>query len=148
MLANAPGNNKKDQVTARLHLSCSSVLYGVLKQQDRFLHYKNVAINICGIVADNAANNKTMMDKLKKLCWKRFKGKPQWIRCFAHILNLVVKAILQPFGRFKKKLACNHPDPNEPDETNKEEEPKNYVTNLDEEENSTDSKDEEDLIGK
>jgi hypothetical protein len=49
---------------------------------------------ICGIVADNAANNKTMMDKLKKLFWKQFKGKPQWVRCFAHILNLVVKAIL------------------------------------------------------
>jgi hypothetical protein len=49
---------------------------------------------ICGIVAENAANNKTMMDELKKLQWKRFKGKPQWIRYFAHILNLVVKAIL------------------------------------------------------
>ncbi|PLW05838.1 hypothetical protein PCASD_23433, partial [Puccinia coronata f. sp. avenae] len=75
---------------------------------------------ICGIVADNAANNKTMMDD---------QGNTPTV------------------WTFKEKVACNNPDPNEPDETNKEEEPENFVTNLDEEENSTNSEDEEDLIG-
>lgn len=57
---------------------------------------------ICGIVSDNAANNGTMIEELEKLNWKRFKGDQQWIRCFAHILNLIVKAILRPFGRKKQ----------------------------------------------
>ncbi|PLW07449.1 hypothetical protein PCASD_24780 [Puccinia coronata f. sp. avenae] len=29
---------------------------------------------ICGIVSDNASNNCTMIDKLERLNWKRFKG--------------------------------------------------------------------------
>ncbi|KNE98176.1 hypothetical protein PSTG_08443 [Puccinia striiformis f. sp. tritici PST-78] len=57
---------------------------------------------ICGIVSDNASNNATMIEELAKLYWKRFEGEPHWIRCFAHILNLIVKAILRPFGRAKK----------------------------------------------
>ncbi|KNE95440.1 hypothetical protein PSTG_11293 [Puccinia striiformis f. sp. tritici PST-78] len=58
---------------------------------------------ICGIVSDNASNNAMMVTKLANLKWKHFQGEPQWIRCFAHILNLVVKAILQPFGPPKKR---------------------------------------------
>ncbi|KAH9456445.1 hypothetical protein Pst134EB_012644 [Puccinia striiformis f. sp. tritici] len=57
---------------------------------------------ICGIVSDNASNNATMIRESAKLYWKRFEGEPHWIRCFAHILNLIVKAILRPFGRAKK----------------------------------------------
>ncbi|OAV90056.1 hypothetical protein PTTG_28458 [Puccinia triticina 1-1 BBBD Race 1] len=59
---------------------------------------------ICGIVSDNAANSGTMIGELVKLNWKRFTGEAQWIRCFAHILNLIVKAILQPFSRLKKSI--------------------------------------------
>ncbi|KAA1120926.1 hypothetical protein PGTUg99_019589 [Puccinia graminis f. sp. tritici] len=43
-----------------------------------------------------------MIDDLKKLKWPRFKGEPHWIRCFAHILNLIVKSILKPFGTERK----------------------------------------------
>jgi hypothetical protein len=43
-----------------------------------------------------------MIDKLERLNWKRFKGEAQWIRCFAHILNLIVKATLRPFSCVKK----------------------------------------------
>ncbi|EFP85026.2 uncharacterized protein PGTG_11195 [Puccinia graminis f. sp. tritici CRL 75-36-700-3] len=46
---------------------------------------------ICGIVTDNASNNKTMIEAIKSYRWPRFKGKTQWIRCFAQILNLIVQ---------------------------------------------------------
>ncbi|OAV89082.1 hypothetical protein PTTG_28818 [Puccinia triticina 1-1 BBBD Race 1] len=55
------------------------------------------------LVTDNASKNEAMMSELKRLKWPHFKGKTQWIRCFAHILNLIVKAILWPFGTEKKK---------------------------------------------
>ncbi|KAH9457488.1 hypothetical protein Pst134EA_021364 [Puccinia striiformis f. sp. tritici] len=53
---------------------------------------------ICGIVADNASNNGTMIKEIKKFKWPQFKGEPTWIRCFAHVLNLIAQAILRPFG--------------------------------------------------
>jgi hypothetical protein len=40
-----------------------------------------------------------MISELEKLGWKRFQGETQWIRCFAHVVNLIVKAILRPFAR-------------------------------------------------
>ncbi|EFP94425.2 uncharacterized protein PGTG_20381 [Puccinia graminis f. sp. tritici CRL 75-36-700-3] len=43
-----------------------------------------------------------MVRELKKLKWPRFHGDAQWIRCFAHILNLIVQGILWPFGSHKK----------------------------------------------
>ncbi|OAV99636.1 hypothetical protein PTTG_25235 [Puccinia triticina 1-1 BBBD Race 1] len=78
---------------------------------------------ICGIVSNNAANNGTMIVELEKLLWKCFQGEPQWIRCFAHILNLIVKAILQPFARNKK----SSPRAGEYEESNDEEEPQNLL---------------------
>ncbi|OAV87314.1 hypothetical protein PTTG_29479 [Puccinia triticina 1-1 BBBD Race 1] len=62
---------------------------------------------ICGIVSDNAKNNEVMVKELKKLKWPRFKGEPHWIQCFAHILNLIVQAILRPFGTQKQKKTAN-----------------------------------------
>ncbi|KNF06104.1 hypothetical protein PSTG_00615 [Puccinia striiformis f. sp. tritici PST-78] len=58
---------------------------------------------ICGIVTDNASNNGTMIEMIKSYCWPRFQGETQWIRCFAHILNLIAQVILRPFGSHKKK---------------------------------------------
>ncbi|KAA1120551.1 hypothetical protein PGTUg99_018357 [Puccinia graminis f. sp. tritici] len=43
-----------------------------------------------------------MVRELKKLKWPRFHGDAQWIRCFAHILNLIVQGILRPFGSHKQ----------------------------------------------
>ncbi|KNE93844.1 hypothetical protein PSTG_12757 [Puccinia striiformis f. sp. tritici PST-78] len=37
---------------------------------------------ICGIVSGNAANNRTMIEELEQLNWKRFSGEPQWIRLY------------------------------------------------------------------
>ncbi|OAV98818.1 hypothetical protein PTTG_05331 [Puccinia triticina 1-1 BBBD Race 1] len=46
---------------------------------------------ICGILSDNASNNKSLASKLKKQKWEHFKGKPQWIQCFSHVLTLIVQ---------------------------------------------------------
>jgi hypothetical protein len=48
------------------------------------------------LVADNASNNNTMVDELSDLILA-FWGSHTRVRCFAHILNLVVKASL-PFA--------------------------------------------------
>ncbi|KAA1135792.1 hypothetical protein PGTUg99_024465 [Puccinia graminis f. sp. tritici] len=48
-----------------------------------------------------------MVNELKKRKWVRFKGEPQWIRCFAHVLNLIVQGILRPFGSQKNSKAHN-----------------------------------------
>ncbi len=45
---------------------------------------------ILGVTADNAANNGTMLDVLSTLLPK-FRGREVHVRCFAHVLNLVVK---------------------------------------------------------
>ncbi|KAH9456555.1 hypothetical protein Pst134EB_012755 [Puccinia striiformis f. sp. tritici] len=42
--------------------------------------------------------------------WPRFKGKTNWICCFAHILNLIVQSILRPFGSTKPKKRTNNSD--------------------------------------
>ncbi|POW00640.1 hypothetical protein PSHT_12929 [Puccinia striiformis] len=70
-------------------------------------HVLTLRIQICGIVSDNASNNKVMVSELKKKKWARFKGEPQWIRCFAHVLNLIAQSILRPFGTPKKSKAKN-----------------------------------------
>ncbi|OAV91489.1 hypothetical protein PTTG_27958 [Puccinia triticina 1-1 BBBD Race 1] len=62
---------------------------------------------ICGIVSNNAKNNEVMVREIKKLKWPRFQGEPHWIQCFAHILNLIVQAILRPFGS-KNHANDNH----------------------------------------
>ncbi|KAH9454488.1 hypothetical protein Pst134EB_033481 [Puccinia striiformis f. sp. tritici] len=62
---------------------------------------------ICGIVSDNASNNEVMVRELKKQKWECFKGEGQWVRCFAHILNLIVQGILRLFGTQKKKKTPN-----------------------------------------
>ncbi|KAH9453343.1 hypothetical protein Pst134EA_024219 [Puccinia striiformis f. sp. tritici] len=70
-----------------------------------------VPLQICGIVSNNATNNGVMVRELKRLKWARFKGDTQWIRCFAHVLNLIVQGILRPFGTQKKRLltGCEPP---------------------------------------
>ncbi|KNE89044.1 hypothetical protein PSTG_17499 [Puccinia striiformis f. sp. tritici PST-78] len=64
-----------------------------------------------------------MIGELKSVGWKRFKGESQWIRCFAHILNLIIKAILQPFGRKKSNNRGDH----ESDDSNNEEEAQDLI---------------------
>ncbi|KAH9447427.1 hypothetical protein Pst134EA_029466 [Puccinia striiformis f. sp. tritici] len=51
-----------------------------------------------------------MVRELKRKKWPRFKGETNWIRCFAHILNLIVQSILRPFGSTKPKKRTNNSD--------------------------------------
>ncbi|KNE88916.1 hypothetical protein PSTG_17635 [Puccinia striiformis f. sp. tritici PST-78] len=96
---------------------------------------------ICGIVSDNTANNGTMISELKKLKWKRFHGEAQWIRCFAHILNLVVKAILRPFGTPKKKADSIQ----DLDDSDGEEEAQDLIDGFDGSDIESESEDEDEL---
>jgi hypothetical protein len=54
---------------------------------------------ILGVVCDNAKNNSTMIKHLSaKLKHTSFPGEPSRVQCFAHTINLVVKAILSQFS--------------------------------------------------
>lgn len=50
-----------------------------------------VSWQIHGIVSDNASNMAKMVTALGKKSMLHFKGKENWVRCFAHILNLISK---------------------------------------------------------
>lgn len=50
-------------------------------------------LQIFSLVADNASNNNTLVDELEVLL-PSFGGQQARVRCFAHILNLVVKVRL------------------------------------------------------
>ncbi|PPQ74939.1 hypothetical protein CVT26_011413 [Gymnopilus dilepis] len=59
-------------------------------------------LQIMGFTADNASNNDTLVAELAGLV-PGFSGASHRVRCFAHILNLVVKAILSPFSHQLKE---------------------------------------------
>ncbi|OAV92119.1 hypothetical protein PTTG_27750 [Puccinia triticina 1-1 BBBD Race 1] len=94
---------------------------------------------ICGIVSDNASNNATMINELNNLNWPRFNGDASWIRCFAHILNLIVKAILRPFAKQSAGGATNS------NCSDDEEQPHEMINSFDDTETNSDSDHENDL---
>ncbi|KAF7372265.1 Zinc finger BED domain-containing protein 4 [Mycena venus] len=59
---------------------------------------------ILAVVEDKASNNDTMISELADLI-PSFSGNKTRVRCFAHVLNLVVKAILLQFSHTKKAKA-------------------------------------------
>ncbi|PIL25420.1 hypothetical protein GSI_13310 [Ganoderma sinense ZZ0214-1] len=74
---------------------------------------------VLGITSDNAKTNDAMMRHLKML-HPESRGPDGRVRCFAHILSLVVKAVMSQFGRRKGK-ALPHEiqalrDPNDQDD--------------------------------
>ncbi|KNE92758.1 hypothetical protein PSTG_13816 [Puccinia striiformis f. sp. tritici PST-78] len=48
-----------------------------------------------------------MIEELKNFKWAHFKGGANWVRCFAHILNLIAQVVMRPFGSHKKKKTTN-----------------------------------------
>ncbi|KNE92344.1 hypothetical protein PSTG_14244 [Puccinia striiformis f. sp. tritici PST-78] len=99
---------------------------------------------ICGIVTDNASNNQTMIEEIKKFKWARFKGDTQWVRCFAHILNLIAQVILRPFGSHKKKKNTTADSDNVSDNSNSDEDdPDHQIIMSNEDGLSSDQEDEE-----
>jgi hypothetical protein len=57
---------------------------------------------ILSVTCDNASNNDTMIQELQHLL-DDFPGAANQTRCFAHIINLVVKSILHQFDVPKAK---------------------------------------------
>jgi len=55
------------------------------------IHSYLYSVKVLTFTADNASNNNTLVDKLANLI-PTFRGKEYHVHCFAHILNLVVKA--------------------------------------------------------
>ncbi|OJT02154.1 Zinc finger BED domain-containing protein RICESLEEPER 2 [Trametes pubescens] len=53
---------------------------------------------VLSVTCDNAENNTTMLREMHMLVPK-FRGTCVRVRCFAHILNLVIKGILSQFGK-------------------------------------------------
>jgi hypothetical protein len=58
---------------------------------------------ILSVTCDNASVNNAMIDRLAILN-DDFPGSPNHMRCFAHIINLVVKSILKQFDVPKKQI--------------------------------------------
>lgn len=54
-------------------------------------------IQVLGIVCDNAANNDTLLEHMEELTVGPVCAETR-VRCFAHVLNLVVKATLSVFA--------------------------------------------------
>jgi len=61
-----------------------------------------VDIQILSITCDNASNNDMMIEELANLL-DDFPGPANQTRCFTHVLNLVVKSIIQQFDSPKSK---------------------------------------------
>ncbi|KAL1937047.1 hypothetical protein VTO73DRAFT_15573 [Trametes versicolor] len=61
---------------------------------------------LLSVTCDNAENNSTMLKEMHTLV-PVFRGTSVRVRCFAHVLNLVVKGILSQFG---KRLIENNGD--------------------------------------
>ncbi len=57
---------------------------------------------VLAITCDNASNNDTMLKELMVLI-PSFRGAASQTRCFAHVVNLVVKSIMGQFGGRKDK---------------------------------------------
>ncbi|KIJ42622.1 hypothetical protein M422DRAFT_147370, partial [Sphaerobolus stellatus SS14] len=57
---------------------------------------------VIALTSDNASNNRTLCQNLTKHI-PSFKGESAWVRCFAHTINLAVKAILSHFLPQSKK---------------------------------------------
>ena len=64
---------------------------------------------ILGVTADNASNNDKMIEHLATLI-NTFPGAANQTRCFAHILNLVAKRVLQQFEALKKGKGVDDKD--------------------------------------
>jgi hypothetical protein len=70
----------------------------------------NKLINTLALTLDNAANNNTLVEELGETL-EGYQGLLMHVGCFAHILNLVIKAILSEFN--KQKASSNDDDSND-----------------------------------
>lgn len=61
------------------------------------------SLQMLGLACDNASPNEVMSDILGEQV-EGFEGSLGWVRCFAHVINLVVKTLLRQFDVPKAKL--------------------------------------------
>ncbi|PLW14245.1 hypothetical protein PCANC_14492 [Puccinia coronata f. sp. avenae] len=113
-LVEQPGSGGKFELEAMpldfVHLQQSHTGVYLAKTVQLIVDKFGVKNKICGSITDNASNNQTMINKISSYKWPRFHGEPQWICCFAHILNLIAQSILRPFGCHKKKENSDYDD--------------------------------------
>ncbi|KNF03930.1 hypothetical protein PSTG_03017 [Puccinia striiformis f. sp. tritici PST-78] len=81
-----------------------------------------------------------MIEEIQKFKWPHFKGKAHWIRCFAHILNLIAQVILRPFGSHKKNQTNSS--------SNIEADPDQQIESFHQESGDSDYKGEEEMLAK
>jgi hypothetical protein len=62
-------------------------------------------VKILSITCDNALSNDKMIEELA-IQLNNFPGSASQVRCFVHILNLVVKSIMHQFDVPDKKGQC------------------------------------------
>ncbi|THH18736.1 hypothetical protein EUX98_g8907 [Antrodiella citrinella] len=75
------------------------------KQLSQCLREYGIEKKILGITADNASNNDTLIIEMESLGGAN--SSQTRVRCFAHIINLVVKAILSLFVTKRSKTPTN-----------------------------------------
>ena len=63
---------------------------------EKSLDSYDISRKLLGFVADNAANNDTLTDKLEERL-ENWDGQHNRVRCLAHVINLVTKATFWPF---------------------------------------------------
>ncbi|OAV87538.1 hypothetical protein PTTG_29396, partial [Puccinia triticina 1-1 BBBD Race 1] len=68
--------------------------------------------------------------KTMRLVVEKFDVQDKWIRCFAHILNLIVQSILQPFKKVQNKMAGNQGSDLDSDEESEYEDAENQIRRL------------------
>ncbi len=68
------------------------------------LHELDIECKVLSITGDNASNNKTLVEELNSSLYEQFaespntphfRGQESYIRCLAHVLNLIVKKLLE-----------------------------------------------------
>ncbi|KAJ7805862.1 hypothetical protein B0H14DRAFT_3484637 [Mycena olivaceomarginata] len=102
LLAVASGFHKPKQFASSRN--CSNLASGSATLSPA-LNY-NIHLQLRALAADNTSNNNTLVPALAIKIGRlgRFNGALHCIRCFAHILNLVMKAFLHVFLRVKKSV--------------------------------------------
>jgi hypothetical protein len=109
--------------------------YLALKLSETLKTYK-MAEQALGVAMDNASNNDTMISELEHLLPPTaIAGPSTQIRCFGHILNLAVKALLKVFDKPKKADPEDEAEDEEGDDSD------------DEDDNDSDSEFDSDIDG-
>jgi len=82
------------------------------REVEKSLDSYEVSGKLLGFIADNAANNDTLTDKLEDRL-ENWDGQHNRVRCLAHVINLVTKAAFWPFTSKKDTKKADETEDNE-----------------------------------